>query len=193
MKNGPLAWPRSRRPLLPLVGERRHLAVQGLDDVRRVAEHASAGLGRVERAQLDAARVFRLLSDECREAAGTGVRALAKLVGRQELPRAELVGPLQRDALHVATRERSFEVRVAPGEARRLPVPLRGRGRGLLGGDCLRRGVLRARVHGAARPADSPSAAPTTRVAGQSMTSCHRRSVRCAYACPPPKSNFQVE
>ena len=166
----------SRLPLPPLLGERRHLTVLGLDDVRRVAEHASAGLGRVERAQLDPARVFRLLGDECREAAGAGGQALAKFFVREELARTELVGPLQRDAAHVAARERSLEVRVAPGEARRPPVPLGGRGRGLLGGDRLSRGVLRARVHACKR-------GPPT----------GRPPMRCAYSCPPPNAAFQVE
>src|SRR6185436_12813824 len=108
---------------LPRRGERGHAPVLGLDHERRVAEGAHAEFVAQERLLVHRAIARRLV------AAGPA----RELLGRQRLT----IGLRRRarggNAAHVVARPRAFEIGMAPGGARRLPVRvlhLGGRGLG---------------------------------------------------------------
>src|SRR5690606_33287095 len=101
-------------------GELGDASVLRVYDVRRVAERARAGLGRVERGKLEAAAVVALA--ERGEAGDAARRALLELFRSQELSRAELRRALHLNAAHVTARERALQIGIAPRQARHPPI-----------------------------------------------------------------------
>src|SRR5262249_6846778 len=102
--------------------ERRHAAVCGLDDERRVAERARAPFVAQERLFLRRAVLTSLLL----------ARPFVELVLRQRLARALVLGPVARDAAHVVHAPLAVEARRAPRRARRLPLRILHEGGGRL-------------------------------------------------------------